>query len=154
MNQYQAEVSQIIDSPPEKLYAILSDYHQGHPSILPSGYFSELSVIQGGQGEGTHIIVAMDVFGSKVEYQMNVTEPEPGRILVEEDESAGVVTTFTLDPLNGGGQTQVTIASTARTSSGLKGVVEKLLNPAVMRRIYRQELEQLAVAARPNGRGA
>lgn len=153
MGMYQAKVSGIIDSPPEKLYAILSDYHQGHPFILPAGYFTGLTVTEGGQGEGTHIIVAMDVFGSKVEYQMKVTEPEPGRILVEEDESAGLITTFTLDPLDGGRKTQVTITTKARTSPGLKGAVEKLVNPAVMRRIYRQELGQLAAVA-GNGRGA
>jgi len=146
MNLYQAEISEIIDAPPEKIYAILSDYHQGHPSILPDA-FTGLTVTEGGQGEGTHIIVAMDVFGSKIEYRMKVTEPEPGRILVEEDESAGVATTFTLDPLDGGEKTRVTIATTARTSPGLRGLVEKLVTPTVMRRIYRQELAQLAAVA-------
>ena len=73
-----------------------------------------------------------------------MTKAEPGRLLVEEDKSAGVITTFTLDPVNGTGQTRVTIATEAKTSSGLKSVMEKLLNPAIMRRIYRQELEQLA----------
>lgn len=90
------------------------------------------------------IDVYMDVFGVKAFYHMIVTEPEPGRVLVEEDKSAGVITTFTSDPVNEGGQTRVTIATKAKTSPGLRGMIEKLMNPPIMRRIYREELHQLA----------
>jgi hypothetical protein len=86
----------------------------------------------------------MNVFGAKVRYELVVTKAEPGRLLVEEDKSAGVITTFTLDPVIGTGQTRVTITTEAKTSPGFKGVMEKLLNPAIMRKIYSQELEQLA----------
>jgi hypothetical protein len=41
----------------------------------------------------------------------------------------------------------VTIATDAAASSGVKGWLERLFNPAVMRRIYRQELQQLAAYA-------
>jgi hypothetical protein len=64
-------------------------------------------------------------------------------LLVEEDKSAGVITTFSLDPVNETGGTRVTIATEAKTSSGLKGMIEKLINPPIMRKIYREELEQL-----------
>lgn len=144
MSQYSVEASEIIDAPPEKVYAVISDYHEGHPSILPSRYFTELTVEEGGQGAGTVITVHMDVFGTKVLYHMSVTEPEPGRVLVEEDKSAGVITTFTVDPINGGGRTRVTIATKAQTSPRLRGVIEKLINPPIIRRIYREELHQLA----------
>jgi uncharacterized protein YndB with AHSA1/START domain len=144
MSFYFAEASEIIDAPPEKIYAIISDYHAGHPSILPPRYFTELTVQEGGQGEGTVVDVHMNVFGMNVHYHMIVTEPEPGRVLVEEDKSAGVITTFTLDPVNGGKQTRVTIATKAKTSPGLRGMIEKLMNPPTARKIYREELRQLA----------
>jgi hypothetical protein len=78
---------------------------------------------------------------------MEVTEPEPGRILIEQDIEAGLTTTFTLDPLSGGTQTRVTIVSTAKANPGLRGVAEKLFAPAVMRKIYREELQLLAQVA-------
>jgi hypothetical protein len=77
-------------------------------------------------------------------YQLKVTEPESRRILREEDSTAGVVTTFTVDPLNGGDLSKVTIKTTAQTSPGLRGWLEQLMTPAITRRIYREELALLA----------
>lgn len=144
MSTYRAEESAIIEAPAERVYEIISDYHEGHPAILPSRYFTEVQVTQGGQGAGTAIEVKMNVFGAKALYAMTVTEPEPGRVLREEDASAGVVTTFTVDSVNGGDRSRVTITTTARTSPGLRGWLERLMTPAITRRIYREELAQLA----------
>ena len=69
------------------------------------------------------------------------------RILQEEDQSVGTVTTFTVDPVENGTKSQVLISTTAKASAGLKGVVERMMNPPIMRRIYREELEQLAEVA-------
>ena len=44
MTHYHAEASEIINAPPEKVYAILADYHEGHPAILPARYFTGLTV--------------------------------------------------------------------------------------------------------------
>lgn len=151
MNTYHVQASATIDAPAARIYGIISDYQKGHPAILPSRYFTELRVTRGGQGAGTEIIVKMNVLGAQALYQMTVSEPEPGRVLQEEDPAAGVVTTFTVDPLNGGHQSQVTIATTAQTSPGLKGWLEKLMTPAIARRIYREELAQLATVAQQQG---
>ncbi len=144
MSQYQAQASEIIEASPERVFAVIADYHKGHPAILQARYFTDMTVTQGGQGEGTVATVYMNVFGARAVYQMQVTEPQPGRVLVEEDKSAGVITTFTVEPIGGGGQARVTISTEAKTSPGLKGIVEKLLNPAIMRKIYHEELQQLA----------
>ncbi len=80
-----------------------------------------MRLVQGGQGNGTVALIKMNVLGTKVLYHMSVTELEIGRKLREDDSTAGVVTTFTVDPLNGGEQSKVTIKTTARTSPGLKG---------------------------------
>lgn len=79
---------------------------------------------------------------------MTVSEPEPGRVLVEADEVAGVVTTFTVDPVPNEPRSRVTIQTVARSSAGIAGVIERWLNPIVMRRIFRQELGLLAESAR------
>ena len=144
MSEIHAEASDIIDARPEAIYAVLSDYRVGHPAILPKPYFTDLIVEQGGQGAGTLIEVRMNVMGARQVYHETVSEPEPGRVLVEADRAAGVTTTFTIEPLNGGARSRVTIATDVRASPGFKGMLEKLFNPPVTRRIFRQELRQLA----------
>jgi hypothetical protein len=148
MNPIHVEVSELIDSRPEVLYAIFADYLESHPAILPKPYFTALTVEQGGIGAGTVVQVHMAVMGVKKAYHLVVSEPEPGRVLVETDEAAGVVTTFTIEPLNGGNKSRVTITTDSRPSPGIAGVIEKVLNPPISRRIYKQELRQLADYAR------
>ncbi len=143
MSEYQVEVSEVVDAQPERVYAIIADYKAGHPSILPQPYFKEMVVREGGFGSGTRATVRMEVFGASFEYDMQVTEPDPGHVLMEEDQAAGVQTTFTLEPVAAGSQTRVTIRTVTRTAAGVRGVVEKLINPPVTRKIYREELQQL-----------
>ena len=144
MGQHHIQSSATIDAPVTTIYAILSDYHKGHQAILPKRYFTNLTVLKGGQGSGTIAQVEMNVFGAKQVLNMVISEPEPGRILVETDREAGVVTTFTLDPTEDLRRTQVTISTVMEPSSGLRGLFEKMLNPPIIRRIYRQELQLLA----------
>lgn len=151
MSSYYVEESAVIDAPPQRVYDILADYQEGHPSILPQQYFKRLDVLQGGRGEGTKIYVVMNALGTTAEYTMTVSEPQPGRVLQEEDQDAGVLTTFTVDPLDDGARSRVTIATEARTAPGLRGQLEKLITPPISRRIYRQELQQLAQVAQSQG---
>ncbi len=102
MSTIHVEVSDVIKARPEQVYAVLSDYRTGHPAILPKPYFTSLTVDEGGQGAGTRIQVHMKVLGAERHYQFVIREPEPGRVLVESDEAAGVTTTFTVEPLDGG----------------------------------------------------
>ena len=144
MSLIHAEASDVIEARPEKVYAILADYRAGHPAILPQSYFTDIMVEQGGQGAGTIVRTHMQVMGTKMNYHLIVNEPQPGHVLMEKDNELGVTTTFTVDSLNGGSQSRVTIATDAAVSPGIKGWLERLFNPPVMRRIYRQELRQLA----------
>jgi hypothetical protein len=144
MNQIHVEVSNVIEAQPERVYAILADYRVSHPAILPKSYFTAVTVEQGGQGVGTIVRVHMKVMGNEFIYRQIVSEPQPGRVLKEEDTAAGVATTFTVEPFDGGRHSRVTIATDAAPSSGVKGWLERLFNPPVMRRIYREELQQLA----------
>jgi len=144
MSQIHIEVSEVIDARHDEIYAVLADYRVGHPAILPKPYFTDLTVEDGGQGAGTIARAEMNVMGVKQSYRLTVTEPEPGRVLAERDDAAGIFTTFTVDPLNDGARARVTIASDVRPSPGFRGLMERLMNPPIIRRIYRQELAQLA----------
>lgn len=144
MGTIYAAASAQIAAPPDVVYAVLADYHHGHPHILPPQFFPSLKVEAGGQGAGTIFRVRTRALGQEREYRMEVEEPEPGRVLVERDAAAGVVTTFTVTPLPDGNGTQVQIATDLKGSSGLTGLVEQLITPPVMRHIYRAELRQLA----------
>jgi hypothetical protein len=144
MSQIHAEASHVIDASPAAVYAILSDYRVGHPAILPKQYFKELTVKEGGQGAGTVIDIRMEVMGKELRFHQTVSEPEPGRVLMESETDGSIVTTFTLDPINNGNQTRVTIATNAKPSPGITGVIERILNPIVQRRMYTEELHILA----------
>jgi len=148
MSQIHVEASRVIEAPPQDVYAILADYHRHHPAILPKPYFAALTIEEGGQGAGTVIRVRMKVFGVQSVYRMTVTEPEPGRVLQEADPDAGILTTFTVDALAGGQESQLTIATAVRASRGVSGFFERLLNPPVMRRIFKKQLAQIAAYAR------
>lgn len=142
MGTYQVAVSATVNAPAAAVYALIADYHNGHPKILPPRYFKSLGVIEGGVGAGTVVDAEMEVFGVKAHYHLTVSEPAPGRVLQEEDRSVGTVTLFTVEPVNDT-QSRVTIDTTMTAAPGVKGWIERLMNPPVMRRIYREELAQL-----------
>jgi hypothetical protein len=145
MPRVRAAASAVIDAPPQKVYAIIADYHNGHPRILPPKYFSGLEVQRGGVGAGTVIRFRMHAFGATRTMRGEVTEPEPGRVLVEAYPESGEVTTFTVEPADGG-RASVTI-TTEWTARGCTGWVHRLLAPPLLRRVYAEELRNLARVA-------
>ena len=144
MSMIHTEYSAVIDAAPEAIYEVLSDYHVGHKAILPKPYFADMAIREGGRGAGTVIDVHMDVYGVKRSFHMVVTEPEPGRVLAETVAETGEGSTFSLEPLADGRQTRVTIANNVKASPGLAGFMEQLVNPPITRRIFKQELANLA----------
>lgn len=143
MSEIHAEGTAVINARPEEVYAVLSDYHVGHPAILPMPPFTKLTVEEGGQGAGTVVLVGMKIMGREQVIRGIVTEPEPGRKLVETYPESGIVTTFTVDPVNDGLQSRVIIATDARTSPGLQGFIERLMIPSFLSRVYKTELRQI-----------
>jgi len=150
MKPYRVSASARIEAEAERIYNILADYHHGHPSILPKPYFLSLTVERGGYGAGTIIGFQTRVLGQTRKVRAAITEPEPGRVLVETDlEEGGAVTTFTLVPVDDLKYTQVTISSERRTrQSGLLGLLERWLAEWILRRIYRLEMGLLAERAK------
>src|SRR5689334_534578 len=98
MPTLKIKASAVVPAPADVAYELIADYRTGHPSILPPEYFEHLEVEEGGRGAGTKIRFVMIAYGKRTTCYATVTEPEPGRVLVETDRSTGTVTTFTVDP--------------------------------------------------------
>ena len=138
MSRVHASAERTIPAPAEAVYALLTDYHQGHPSILPSA-FSDFAVIVGGQGAGTRIRFTLTLAGRAQEAEGLVAEPEPGRVLTETYTGNGSVTTFTVDPI--GDASRLRIETVWGSRPGIAGFFERLIAPRVLKRLYREELD-------------
>jgi hypothetical protein len=138
----------IIAAPPATVYAILADYRVGHPGILPQPPFHAYELEAGGQGAGTIIRFKMTALGRTDSFRAAVTEPEPGRVLVESYFESRTVTTFTVDPHAQGAQSRVTFSTDLETRGGLFGIIERFFITRFLRRTYRRELRNLAEASK------
>jgi hypothetical protein len=139
-------VSAVILADASRIYGILADYRNGHPRILPP-QFTDLTVERGGVGEGTIVRFHMRMMGRTQTFRAAITEPDPGRTLVETYlDPNGTVTTFRVDSLDGD-SARVTIATTLETRGGLLGPVERFVTTRLLRPIYMEELKILARVA-------
>jgi len=80
---FRISATRRIAAPPEAVYAVFADYREAHPRILPPSFFVGLTVEEGGYGEGTVVLVKGRFAGRVRTLRGVVTEPEPGRLLVE-----------------------------------------------------------------------
>jgi hypothetical protein len=136
-----------IKAAPDRVYRIIADYRNGHPHILPK-QFSNLCVDAGGYGAGTVIRFSMTVMGKKMEARAVVSEPQPGRVLVEKLDGVGSpVTTFTVDPGTTDLVSVVTISTELTPRSGLAGIIERFMTTRMLTGIYKDELTLLAAVA-------
>jgi hypothetical protein len=151
-DRHIVSASAIIPARRERVYSLIANYNDGHARILPK-QFSGLTVEQGGVSAGTVIRFRMTFFGRPQNFRATISEPEPGRVLVETYfEPEGTVTTFTIDPGTAPADSRVTISTVLPVHSGVLGFIEKTLATFLLRPIYKQELVNLArVATGPVG---
>lgn len=147
---HTVEASAEIAAGAERVYGIVADYRGGHPRIIPKSFFDGIEVEQGGYGAGTVIRVGVHVAGAKTSFRAAVTEPRPGRVLVETDLTGGPVTTFTVDP-GDAGRCRVTISARLQRRGKPVGLVERWLTIRFLRRVYAEELRLLAAVATEPG---
>lgn len=140
----QVAASRAFPVPAPLVYDILADYREGHPSILPEA-FSNLEVLEGGIGAGTVIKFDLKLAGRTSTTTATVSEPEPGRVLREVESQRGLATTFTVESKGSGG-CRVSIVTTWK-ASGLKGLVERLLVPGMLRPLYEEQLDKIGQVA-------
>jgi uncharacterized protein YndB with AHSA1/START domain len=144
MAKVEASAERTIDAPADAVYGYLADMHQ-HPRFLPPA-FSDFQVEEGGVGAGTVTRFAVTAGGRTRTYRMRVTEPAPGRTLVESDANSSLVTTFNVEPQ--GGRSLVRISTSWDGAAGIGGFFERTFAPRALGRIYVDELERLNAYAR------
>jgi len=140
------EASAEIEAPAERVYGIVADYREGHPRIIPKSFFDGIEVEEGGYGAGTRIRVGVHLAGRKTSFRADVTEPEPGRVVMETDVTGGPVTTFTVDPL-GPARCRITISTRLQRRGRPVGLIERWISIRFLRRVYAEELKLLAAVA-------
>lgn len=149
MRQIKVKVEAVLDARPADVYATIADYRKGHPSILPKESYYDLQVEEGGYGAGTIMSFKARVLGVEQSFRQRVSEPEPGKVLVEQDIDTvqNVTTTFTVIPVEQGQKSHVEISAMMNTSPGLKGFVERVVVSIFNPPIYRKELKLLEYVA-------
>jgi uncharacterized protein YndB with AHSA1/START domain len=148
MSRFEVKLSREIPAPAANIYTIIADYKNGHPRILPAPYFLSLDVEEGGIGAGTIIRFEMDVMGKTQSFRAEISEPEPGRTLVETDLETGAPTTFTVDALDAE-KSRVTITTLLKTRKGMLGKIEGWFTKRFLEPIYAEELQQLEEIVTP-----
>jgi hypothetical protein len=152
MAEVRAESEGIVHAAPAVVYGYLADMRTHHPKFLPPA-FSDFTVVEGGVGEGTVTTFTVTAGGRSRPYKMRLSEPEPGRVLQENDENSSLVTTFTVDPAetagaDAGQSSRVRIRTTWQGAGGIGGFFERTFAPRAMRSIYDDELRRLDAYAR------
>jgi carbon monoxide dehydrogenase subunit G len=139
----------IVDAPPAVAFAFLRDY-QKRSRILPpniSGY----QVESGGEGSGTVVRYRLRAGRRERAYHLEVEETTAGRELRERDKGSTFVTTWTVEPAEGGKKTSVRLHSQWRGAGGVGGIFERIFAPRGLGRIYDDLLSRLDAALGADG---
>lgn len=149
MGQIKVKAEAVLDAQPEDVYTTIADYRKGHPAILPKKNLYDLQVEEGGYGAGTIMRFKSRILGVEQAFYQRVSEPEPGRVIVEQDIEPGqnFVTTFKVDSIEGGQKSHVEISTSLDASPGLKGLIERMVISMFNPRIYREEMKLLEAVA-------
>lgn len=139
---FEVRATREIAFPPDAAYAVFADYREAHPAILPPSFFVGMTVEEGGHGAGTHITVLGRFAGRTRAIRGVVTEPEPGRLLVETYPAERMETSFRVDPADDGAS-RVTIASRFPRRRGPLGWLEERVVRRLLDRVYAEELDLL-----------
>ena len=134
-----------VGAPTDLVYGLIADMRHHHPRFLPPA-LKDLRVEEGGQGAGTVYRVTGAFLGGERELRMRVDEPEPGRVLTESHLDSPLVTTWTIEREGDG--SRVTIETVWPSAGGIGGLLERLLAPRAMAKVYREELRLLDRYAR------
>jgi uncharacterized protein YndB with AHSA1/START domain len=139
MAKVVASAERSIDAPANEVYSYLADMHL-HQRFLPPA-FSDFQVEQGGVGAGTVTRFKITAGGRTRAYHMQVSEPSPGRTLVETDADSSLVTTFNVTPQ--GDKSVVNVTTSWDGAGGIGGFFERTFAPRAIRRLYLDELDRL-----------
>ena len=137
-------VSQVVDARVQDVYAVIVDYQVMNQAILPQPYFEEVVLEEDGQEVAIGVGLTVEVFGHQIHFRQTEGEREDRLAVVEKDMMSDQSITITLDPLDSGRKTRVTITSEMPVSGGLQGLVQRLTQRSIVRHNYRKGLNRLA----------
>src|SRR5947209_1534603 len=140
MKSVHVAAQRLVSAPPEKAYCYISDHLHHHHRFLPEA-FSDFQVEEGGIGAGTVVSYRLRAAGRSHLYRARVDEPEPGRVLTETLIDTGAVTSFTVLPQPEG--SLVRIETFWPASKGVRGWIEGVMLPYILRPLYEDELALL-----------
>ena len=142
------EVSSVraISAPADTVYGYIANMREHHPNFLPPA-FSDFQVESGGTGAGTVLRYAITAGGRTRRLHSEVAEPEPGRVLTENDMDSSAVTACTVTPTDEK-SCRVRISLRWDGASGIGGFFERTFAPRAMRSILTDELNRLDDYAR------
>jgi Polyketide cyclase / dehydrase and lipid transport len=143
MSHIHVKSEQVVDAPPEEVYAALKDYKHKRPKILTPNFLG-YQVKRGGVGSGTEVDYRLKAAGRERPYHMQVNETIKGKVLTERDSNSSLITRWTLLPVKGGKKTQVSLSSEWEGGRGVGGFFERAFAPMGLRRIYGSMLDTLA----------
>ena len=149
MANIEFQASREMAVPARIVYSVIADYHKGHPAILPKPPFIDLVVEQGGTGAGTVIRMRMTMLGKESSMRAAVSEPEPGRVLLEKSLDSDLQTTFIVEPVAGqdAAEHSRTTFHTIIRVPGIAGLIQKWIVPRLLLPAYHQELANLEAYA-------
>lgn len=136
----------IIQARPEVVFRTLADYANKRPRMLPAN-FLDYRVEKGGQGQGTVISYRFRAAGRERPYTMRVEETLKGRVLTERDANSSFVTHWSVEPIELGQQSKVSVESDWEGGSGIGGFFERAFAPLGLHKIYNEMLTALAQLA-------
>ena len=140
MSRHRVTATATLRAPADAVYRVLADYREHHPRILPS-VFSNFVVHERGVGAGTRIGFDLKVMGMTRHYEGVVSEPEPGRRLVESYPAEDSETWFQVEPAGEG--CSVTIGTDFNGRGGILGKIERWMSNRILHPIYVEELGRL-----------
>jgi hypothetical protein len=126
------------------VYGVFADYREAHPRILPPSFFVGMTVKEGGYGAGTVIDIKGRFAGRTRIIRGVVTEPEPGRRLVEGYPAERMATSFRVVSEPGGEASMVTISTVMPRRWGPVGWLEERIVRRLLSRVYAEELDLVA----------
>ncbi|HEY7125320.1 MAG TPA: SRPBCC family protein [Ktedonobacterales bacterium] len=145
MSTITVEASRIIKAPPETVFNLLADYNKRQQLLTDN--FQDCAVEQGGRGAGTIFRYRFRAARRERDYRMQVTTPQPGRELREQDTNSSLVTTWAIRPTAQGLESDVTITTIWEGSEGIGGFFERTFAPGELKHIYEVMLDRLALLA-------
>jgi Polyketide cyclase / dehydrase and lipid transport len=143
MASVEVRVQSDIAAPAERVFALLADYAETRPQLLPDAY-SNYRVVTGGTGAGTEYEVHLAAGRRERDLAMTVSEPGPLQ-LEERDGNSSLRTEWTVQQAGAG--SAVKVLTTWTGAGGIAGVMERTFAPIGVRKHYHEMLQRLGAKA-------